>query len=284
MILGTLLGAAALGVLIGLSLGALGGGGSILTVPALVFVLGLTAQQATTGSLVIVGVTAAIASVGHARAGNTRWARGGVLALVGVPASILGSRLNRDVSPNVLLLAFAALMVVAAVGMLRRAKPSAAPAPEPPVEEPAAVGSIRTLTRPPTTRLPAVTSSAVAMALRVVIAGLGIGFLTGFLGVGGGFVIVPALVVLLRFSMPVAVGTSLLVIALNSLVALAARAGHGGFVWPVVLPFTVAAVLASLAGGRVADRIDPATLTRAFAVLLIAVAVYVAGSAAAGIA
>ena len=90
-----LLGALALGVLIGLSLGALGGGGSILTVPALVFVLGLTAQQATAGSLVIVGVTAVLASIGHARVGNTRWGRGATLALVGVPASVLGSELKR---------------------------------------------------------------------------------------------------------------------------------------------------------------------------------------------
>jgi len=256
-----IVGALALGVLIGLALGALGGGGSILTVPALVFALGLTAQQATTGSLVIVGVTAAIASIEHARAGHTRWGRGAVLALVGVPASVLGSQLNRDVDPNVLLLAFAALMVVAAVGMLLRARPG-------PDNEPTTgggPGSTLTRTRP-----------AAGTVLRIVAAGLGIGFLTGFLGVGGGFVIVPALVVLLRYQMPVAVGTSLLVIALNSVVALTARAGHGGFVWHIVLPFTAAAVLGSLAGERVTDRIDAASLTRAFAVLLLAVASYVA--------
>ncbi|MGB8652195.1 MAG: sulfite exporter TauE/SafE family protein [Mycobacteriales bacterium] len=262
-----ILGAVALGVLIGLSLGALGGGGSILTVPALVFVLGLTAQEATTGSLVIVGVTAAAASAGHARAGHTLWVRGALLALAGVPASVLGSSLNRSVDPNVLLLAFAVLMVVAAAGMLARARPR--------TEAPGASVAAAT-------RTAAGQSSAPATAAKVVVAGLGIGFLTGFLGVGGGFIIVPVLVVLLRYDMPDAIGTSLLVIALNSAVALGARAGHGGFVWHVIVPFTLAAVVGSFAGRRVADRLDAATLTRAFAVLLLAVAGYVAVRAGLG--
>ena len=110
-------GAIGLGLLIGLSLGALGGGGSILTVPALVYLLGLSAQEATTASLVIVGVTAAAGSIGHARSGHTRWGAGVLLAAVGVPASLLGTALNRQVDPDVLLLSFAALMLVAAVGM-----------------------------------------------------------------------------------------------------------------------------------------------------------------------
>lgn len=265
-----LLGALALGVLIGLSLGALGGGGSILTVPALVFVLGLTAQQATAGSLVIVGVTAVIASIGHARAGNTRWGRGATLALVGVPASVLGSKLNRDVNPDVLLLAFAALMVVAAVGMLLRAKPT--PPTATPDQQPGS-GSGSTVIR--TREQRTIAPPAITTAVWILAAGLGIGLLTGFLGVGGGFIIVPVLVVLLRYDMPAAVGTSLLVIALNSAVALVARLGHGGLVWHVVVPFTLAAVAGSLGGTRLGDRIDPASLTRAFAVLLLVVAAYV---------
>jgi len=272
-----ILGALALGLLIGLSLGALGGGGSILTVPALVFVLGLTAQEATTGSLVIVGVTAGIASVGHARAGNTRWARGALLALVGVPASLLGSRLNRDVNPNVLLLVFAGLMVVAASGMILRS--GSQQQGERDLKLLPEANSISTMApaNPPTT-------TRMLAAASVITAGLGIGFLTGFLGVGGGFIIVPALVILLRFEMPAAVGTSLLVIALNSAVALAARAGHGGYFWHIVLPFTAAAVVGSLAGKRVVDRINAATLARAFAALQLAVAAYVAIRAGRGMA
>jgi uncharacterized membrane protein YfcA len=254
----------ALGLLIGLSLGALGGGGSILTVPALVFALGFTAQQATAGSLVIVGVTAGLASVGHSRAGNTRWIRGSLLALVGVPASLLGTGLNRAVDPNVLLLFFAALMVIAGVGMLFRARSEQQNDPTPTLAGPTTARKIRT-------------------AIPIIAAGLGIGFLTGFLGVGGGFIIVPALVILLQFKMPEAVGTSLLVIALNSAVALAARAGHASFSWHVILPFTAAAVLGSVAGKRVAGRMNAATLTRAFAVLQFAVAAYVAIRAGLGL-
>ena len=277
--------AVALGIAIGLSLGALGGGGSILTVPALVFVLGMTAQQATSGSLVIVGATASIASVGHARAGNTRWGKGLILSLVGVPASLLGSHLNRDVSPDVLLMAFAALMVAAAIGMLVHTQSShpCQGTDDPPVPGMPAAGALPvgvgaeasstlTLITPMTN---GTTNTATRRSLRVVLAGLGIGFLTGFLGVGGGFVIVPVLVVMLRCEMPVAVGTSLIVIALNSAVALAARLGDGGLVWRLVLPFTLAAIAGSLAGKRVTESIDADSLTKAFAVLLLAVAGYV---------
>ena len=103
-----------------------------------------------------------------------------------------------------------------------------------------------------------------------------VGFLTGFFGVGGGFVIVPALVVALRYEMPVAVGTSLVIIAINSAGALVVRVGHSSIPWHVVLPFTAAAIIGSFAGKRVADRVSGNSLTRAFAVLLIAVASYVA--------
>ena len=260
-----ILAALALGLLIGLALGALGGGGSILTVPALVYLLGLSAQEATTASLVIVGVTAAAASVSHARSHHTRWGAAGLLALVGVPASFLGTALNQTIDPNVLLLAFATLMLLAAVGMLARAR---------------AVARGRTGSSAATEqRAPAVALGArarIGHASRLAAAGLGIGFLTGFLGVGGGFVVVPVLVVLLRLPMPTAVGTSLLVISLNSAVALAARAGQGSFVWEVIAPFTVAAVAGSLAGKRMGDRVSPGTLTVFFAMLLVVVAMYVA--------
>lgn len=268
-----ILAAVALGLLIGLSLGALGGGGSILTVPALVFALGLTAQEATTGSLVIVGVTSAIACLGHARAGHTRWGRGMTLAAFGIPASLLGTELNSHVDPDALLLAFAALMIVAAAGMLLRARelPNNG---ESPTGGPAGGTSTAVQTKP---------ASRVRSQTQLVLAGLSIGFLTGFLGVGGGFVIVPVLVVLLGFQMPVAVGTSLLVIALNSAVALAARAADGTFVWSVIIPFTIAAIIGSLAGRRVADRVPADDLTRTFAGLLLAVAAYVGVQAVLGL-
>ncbi len=266
-----LLAALGLGLIMGLVIGALGGGGSILTVPALVYALGLSAQEATTGSLVIVGITAVVASIGHARSGHTRWRTGLLVGAAGVPSSVLGTQLNRLVDENVLLLSFAALMLVAAAGMLLRSGHHH--------EEPEPVGNPggRTATAVRADQLVAVTG--VLAAVRLVAAGLLIGFLTGFLGVGGGFVIVPVLVLALGFPMPVAVGTSLLVIALNSAVALMSRAGHSTFAWDVIVPFTLAAVAGSLLGKKVADRVASATLTRAFAMLLVAVAIYVAVSA-----
>jgi uncharacterized membrane protein YfcA len=111
--------------------------------------------------------------------------------------------------------------------------------------------------------------------LKIIVAATGVGLLTGFFGVGGGFVIVPALVLALGFDMPAAVGTSLLVIAINSAAALAARlGGHLSLDWPLLAVFTAAALAGVLAGNRVASRVDASRLTTAFTVLLIAVAAY----------
>lgn len=265
-----LLAAAGLGLLTGLVIGALGGGGSILTVPALVYALGLSAQEATTASLVIVGLTAAVAAIGHARSGHTRWRSGLLLAAVGVPTSLLGTHLNRLVDENALLLAFAALMLVAAAGMLIRSGDDDGADPQgrdvdPDIDSTPSRGAGKWA------RL----RGSARTTLPTVAAGLGIGALTGFFGVGGGFVIVPVLVVLLHVPMTAAVGTSLLVIAVNSAVALAARTGQGSFDWQVIVPFTAAAVIASLAGQRVVDRLPGRSLTRAFAALLVLVAGYV---------
>ena len=258
-----ILAALTLGLLIGLAMGALGGGGSILTVPALVYLLGLSAQEATTASLVIVGVAAATASLSHARSHHTRWGAGILLALLGVPASLVGTALNRSVDPNALLLCFAVVILLAAVGMLARARAITR----------ASSGARAAITAGASTGTPA---RRTGQALRITAGGLGVGFLTGFLGVGGGFVVVPVLVVLLGVPMPTAIGTSLLVISLNSAVALAARTGHGNFAWEVITPFTIAAVSGALAGKRVADRHSPGTLTVSFAALLVAVGAYVA--------
>lgn len=243
--------ALALGALIGLCLGALGGGGSILTVPALVYVLGEPIHAATTESLVIVGVTAMIAAIAHARAGRVRWAAGLVFGGIGVAASYAGTAANRAVAPDVLLLAFAGLMVIAGIAMLARQRGLARPV-DPPVRR----------------------ASGQARIVRLIAAALATGFLTGFLGVGGGFVIVPALVMVLGYDMPVAVGTSLLVISLNSAAALTARAGDATFHWAVIVPFTLAAVASSVAGKHLADRVRPTRLVRAFAALLFLVAAY----------
>lgn len=247
------------GALIGLSLGALGGGGSLLAVPTLVYVLGEPARAATTESLVIVGVAALAAAVSHARAGHVRWLAGAGFGVIGGFASYAGTALNRLVDPRVQLLTFAALIVVAALALLRRGEGSASE---------------------PVTASASLTSRGPSGVTRVLVAAVAVGVLTGFFGVGGGFVILPALVLTLGFSLPAAVGTSLLVIAVNSGSALLARAGHESFHWAVILPFTGAAILGSLAGRRVTANVSPATLARSFAGLLLAVAAFVATQSA----
>lgn len=261
--------AALLGVVIGVSLGALGGGGSILTVPALVFVLGEAPAAATTGSLVIVGVTSLIGALGHARSRHVRWSAGAVFGIVGVAGSFAGTAVNHGLDPNVLLLLFAVLMVVAAFAMIRR---SAAPAPETGDDERNGVAGSGSGVFGSAAR--AATHRRTGAGVKLVVAGSIVGFLTGLLGVGGGFIVVPALVMALGFDMPVAVGTSLLVIAINAAAALAARVGSESFDWAVIVPFTLAAVVGSLGGKIVADRLPERVLTRAFAGLLLAIAAY----------
>lgn len=254
------------GLATGVALGALGGGGAILTVPVLVFALGHGVREATTASLVIVGITSVIGTLGHARSGTVRWRVGAAFAAAGVVTAVLGSAVNRLVDDRLLLLGFAAVMVLAATGMLTRGDPDGeVPAPGGPGGSRATDTLVRAVSPP--------RSATVA---NVLAAGLVVGFLTGFFGVGGGFVIVPALVLALRLPMPVAVGTSLLVVAANSAVALAARTGQAHVDWAVVVPFTVVAVGAMFVGQRLARRVSGAALTRAFAILLLAVAALLA--------
>jgi len=272
-----------LGLFIGLALGALGGGGSILAVPALVYVVGLGPKGAVTTSLVVVGVAALGGVIGHWRAGRVRVSAGLWFGVAGVAASLLGTRLNRAVDPNVLLAAFAGLMMLAAWRMWVAARRSrhqvASSGPSERTSTGGAVAghsSVQTLVRPPARQL------RMSTVLRVLVAGSVVGFMTGFFGVGGGFIIVPALVLALGFDMPTAVGTSLLIIALNSAVALASRLATTGVDWHVAIPFTLAGVAGAVAGNHLATRVHASTLQRWFTVLLIVVATYtlarVAGS------
>lgn len=251
-----------LGLLIGLTLGALGGGGSVLTVPALVYVIGQDARAATTSSLFIVGVSSLIAAFGHARSGRVRWGVGAAFGVTGLAAGVAGTAANRLVDPDVLLLVFAGVILLAAAAMLAGGRRATGDGPARTDGEDA--GRRRRW--------------GARRIAQVVGAGLLVGFMTGFFGVGGGFVIVPALTLALGMSMPLAVGTSLVVISINSAGALLARASTAEFDWAVIVPFTLAAIAGSFGGKIVADRVSGATLTRAFAVLLIGVAGYTATS------
>jgi uncharacterized membrane protein YfcA len=272
--------AIACGILIGLCLGVLGGGGSILTVPVLVSLLGVGPQSATSASLIIVGITSVIAAVAHARGGHVQWKAAAIFGVIGSLTAFGGSILNRAVDPQVLLIAFSALMVVAAVAMLRRTRKSAEPESGPDHDPDAGTepvdGSGNSSVAVATATRSRVTT---AQAGKLVAAALVVGFLTGFLGVGGGFLIVPALVLALGYSMPVAVGTSLVIIAITSAGAFAERLGTASIPWQIVIPFTLAAIAGSFAGTVISDRISGNALTRSFAVLLLAVAVYVATTA-----
>ena len=249
------------GLLIGLSLGALGGGGSILAVPVLVYLLDQTPVAATTASLLIVGISAAAGAVAAHRRGNVYVGRGLAFALVGTAGAALGATWSVLVDPDLLLVAFAALMLVVAVVMLAR---SGRPTGDAHVHEPIIAVSPHFVCDCP-------------RALKVLVTGVLVGLLTGFLGVGGGFVVVPALVLALSLSLPQAVGTSLLVIAVNSAAAFVVRLGHGVEVdWLPVAVLTAMAVAGSLLGARAASRLPARTLSLGFAVLLLGVAGYTA--------
>ncbi|KQU64141.1 sulfite exporter TauE/SafE family protein [Phycicoccus sp. Root101] len=255
-----------LGLLIGLALGALGGGGSILTVPALVYLLDQDPRSATTSSLLIVGATSLIALLPHARAGRVRFGQGLMFGALGTAGSFAGSALAARVDPQVLLTAFAGLMLVVATLMIRRS-----------LRRTDVAGDLEDPTVEPILTFHPITCACPRLA-KVVVTATAVGLLTGFFGVGGGFVLVPALVLALSFPMPVAVGTSLLVIAVNSATALTARVTTGSthLDWKLIAGFTAAAIIGSLFGGRITSRVKPSHLTRAFAVLLVAVALYTA--------
>lgn len=235
------------GVAIGLSLGLVGGGGSILAVPVLVYVLGEPVKAATTESLLIVGTTALLGSLDHAHAGRVRWRTALAFGGAGVVGALGGTVLNRAMGSRSILLAFALLLLVAAAAMVRgRGEP----------------------------RRPEIRAHGRGLWLRVVPAGLGTGLLTGFFGVGGGFAIVPALTLLLALPLTAAVGTSLLVIAITSAGALAAHLGSGGIDWAVAAAFTSAAVAGAFAGSRLGRRTPTRRLVQVFALLVAAIAVF----------
>lgn len=232
------------GVAVGLLLGLVGGGGSILAVPVLVYVIGEPVKQATTESLLIVGATALVGALDHARSGRVR---GGVaigFGLAGAAGAFAGTALNRLVSPPSILFSLALVMLAAANAMLRRRGQRAR----------SVIGW--------------------QLRLRVAAAGLAVGVLTGFFGVGGGFIIVPALVLLLGLELPVAVGTSLLAIALTSVSALAAHLASGSVHWLVATSFTAAAVVGALAGSHLNPHLSSARLTQLFAALLTLIALF----------
>jgi hypothetical protein len=284
-----------LGLPVGLALGLVGGGGSILTVPILIGLLGLEPKLATTASLVIVTANALIALVGYGR-GNAggklvRYGTAFTVAAVGLMGSALGTLGNHLVDARALTLAFAALMTVIAVRMLSGTIPNrsgsshtvsgGSGSSDPGSSDPgssdpgsSAPGLSDTdsshLNEPPAEHptLP-----------KLVLVGTLIGLTTGFFGVGGGFIIVPGLV-WLGLPMRQAVPTSLLVIALNGLVGLVLRvAGGSGLALGFALPMILGGVIGSSLAVRIAPQLGNRGLARVFAVLVFGLAAYIGFSA-----
>ncbi|KHO23847.1 membrane protein [Mycolicibacterium setense] len=225
--------AVALAVLVGVSLGLLGGGGSILTVPLLAYVAGMEAKEAIATSLLVVGVTSVVSMLSHARAGRVRWRSGLMFGAAGMAGAYLGGLLSYVVPGSVLLTAFTVVMIATGIAMIKGRKACE-----------------------PTTRTMPVA--------RVLLMGLGVGVMTGAVGAGGGFLVVPALALLGGLPMPVAVGTSLLVIAMNSAAGLAGHLSTVPIDWTIAGAVTAAAVLGSLLGTRLTAHVDPDAVRRAF--------------------
>jgi uncharacterized membrane protein YfcA len=291
------------GVLLGLSLGALGGGGSILAVPVLVHLLGQSPAQATTGSLVVVGVTALVSAVVARRHGVVLLARGVAFGVVSIGGAAAGAQLSAHASETALLATFAVLMLVvgglSALRQLRDHRGRSSSQEHPPEDAvvrarlPQTSAAGHSTGAPAVERGPALPRRAMLddpivtfrptffcqcpRALKVLVAATAVGLLTGFLGVGGGFLVVPALVVAMALPMEYATGTSLVVITVTSASALAVRAGIGiAPDWGVVVILTAASLVGGLIGTRIAARTDTARLSAAFTVLVLGIAVYTA--------
>ena len=269
--------ALAAGAMIGLSLGALGGGGSILAVPVLVYVLGQSPAQATTGSLVVVGVTSVVGAVTSQRAGNVLVARGVLFGLLATGGAVAGAKLSAHVSESVLLASFSVLML-AVGGLMAYRQLRSEPADADGSATSGAARRARARLDDPIITFSPTFACRCPQALKVLLSATVVGLLTGFLGVGGGFLVVPVLVLALGLAMDVAAGTSLVVITLTSAAALAARAGLGATPdWGLVAALTAASALGGLLGARLADRLETTYLATAFTVLVVAVALYTAG-------
>jgi uncharacterized membrane protein YfcA len=230
-------------VLMGVSLGLLGGGGSILGVPILVYVIGLDAHHAIALSLVLVGGTAVLGAAFHHRSSPLAWREALLFAACGVPFGFLGGIASRRLSGLLLLVLFGLLMVTVGGLMLR-------PRPEP-------------------------HEGKRGSPLLFALAGGSVGFLTGFLGVGGGFLIVPVFILLLHMPTRRAIGSSLVVIAINCASALVGHWPSLEIEWKLIAPLIVAALAGSLVGVRLSHRFSPRLLRQVFGVFVVILGVVI---------
>jgi uncharacterized protein len=248
----TLVLALGFGAVIGVLLGLLGGGGSILAVPVLVFALGLEMEQAIPISLVVVGAASAMGAIPKVRASQVEWRLAGVFAATGIPATFAGSAVGQLLPESVLLVGFAVVMIAAGARMLAE-RGNAGTA--------CSTGGSGINWR--------------RCAPRSIPAGLAVGFMTGLFGVGGGFLIIPVLVLMLGIEMSVAVGTSLVIIVANSAAGLVSHLSGTSIDWAITAAFAGTAIVGSVLAGHFGTRVNTARLQHWFAYLVFAVAAYV---------
>ncbi len=245
---------------IGLALGTLGGGGSVLTVPVLVYLLGYDPKVAVPTSLGVVGAASLVGAIRHWRSGRVDLRIATAFGALTMAAAFAGARLALHLPGGVQLVLLAIVTLVAAVLMLRpQRSPASIPTTSSPVETSGAEGVV----------------SLLQHVRRLAPVGLGVGLLTGIIGVGGGFLIVPALVLWGEVPMPTAVGTSLIVIALNCATGLLGYVGHVAIPWGDTALFTAVAVLGSAVGAAVVGGLPPHRLRQIFAVFLLFVGGFV---------
>ena len=245
--------ALSLGLVVGIVLGVVGGGGSIIAVPALVYGVGMSPAEAIPTSLLVVGISSLAALVPRLREG-INWPVVLIVGAAGIPAAWAGTALGRLLDPNILMLAFAVIMVIAGIRMLARTKET---------DGSCSIGPTRAFR---------------TCAPKAVGVGLLVGFLTGLLGVGGGFLITPALTLFLGLRMKQAVGSSLAIIVINSTAGFGAHAAGFTIEWPTVLGFAVPAILGSLFAARLARRLQDRHIRVSFAMLIFVVAAWVTAS------
>lgn len=231
-----------LALFIGLSLGLLGSGGSIITLPVMVYVAGIPVSQAVGMSLVVVGGTSAVGSYLRFREGEFSGRAAVFFTLSGMIGAFSGAKFTHLVAAKTLMLLFGGLMLIVGAALLRKRSAAAAPKTCHPVS--------------------------------CLAAGAMVGVLTGFLGVGGGFLILPALVLLAGLEMKTAIGTSLAIISLNSAAGVLGQLRYVSLDWMLTLGFLSVAVVGMLGGQLLAKRLSSQTLQRGFAWAVIALGLF----------
>ncbi|PPS45040.1 sulfite exporter TauE/SafE family protein [Chroococcidiopsis sp. TS-821] len=246
-----------LAICIGISLGLIGGGGSILAAPILIYVMSVPPQSAFAMTLVIVGFASVIGAIPHWRQGNVNLNT----VILFSPAAMLGAYLGARlvslpfITPTIQLITFGVVMLIASITMIRKGSK--------PAESTSKKADRHTH------------HLFVPRWLAIALEGLAVGVLTGFIGIGGGFLVIPALVLLGNVPMKEAVGTSLIILALKSVTGFAGYVGNVPIDWNLLISFTLASSFGILVGSYLNQFVSAKQLEKGFGYFVLAVAIFV---------